>query len=568
MVARMKPAEIKHKSVTHLHLTDPVRQFSRWYFSLKCFLITEDPVFGKLLEGERGDHLYHYEWSLAKLITYLVKDEDAQYTVGGCIRRHQETPGTAAMAGLSDAYQFDPVEHVLQLRMELHKPIQPGNTLRGYLSDMSRIRISLEDLGQPVGDKDLIACLINGLRVPEYQSERNHLVHNPQTSFDKACSLCRKTANQDTVVGGIAPSAAPATFYTGPGTSASFPLPPSRPSFKSPAEAPPAHAAVTPALVDALAKLTESVTMINKQLADQATINKSVEENLSRISTQLDRVSKGGAARSPAPGGPRPPPPVCTFCGKTGHSVSVCYAKRDADRAAAPREPATYAASTPDIKPVHYEAFMASHEVNAEVPSHPALPSLAESAELPSLVDIPGCGGDFSDPSTGVRYLGLCSGASIQILKSLVDRGRFIAEIYLCDKDSLARKMALDSLQQLATANPNNFSPYLREDISSGRIYELIPQDVTLLDSGEIIKLSGVNLVVASPDCQPFSSAGNQLGFKDERSSSFYHCLRIIQGIYDLTRQPLTFFVENVPGAGRFKSILKALGLPGRILWS
>ena len=89
---RVKPKEIKHKSVTHLHLTDPIRQFSRWYFSLKSFLITEDSVFGQLLDGERGDHLYHYEWELGRLITFLVKDVDAQYTVGGCIRRHQSAP--------------------------------------------------------------------------------------------------------------------------------------------------------------------------------------------------------------------------------------------------------------------------------------------------------------------------------------------------------------------------------------------------------------------------------------------------------------------------------------------
>lgn len=101
---RARPSEIKHKSVTHLHLTDPVRQFGRWYFSLKSFLITEEPVFGRLLDGERGEHMYHYEWCLAKLIAYLVKDEDAQYTIGGCIRRHQQAPGTAALAGLSDTY--------------------------------------------------------------------------------------------------------------------------------------------------------------------------------------------------------------------------------------------------------------------------------------------------------------------------------------------------------------------------------------------------------------------------------------------------------------------------------
>ena len=72
-------------------------------------------------------------------------------------------------------------------------------------------------------------------------------------------------------------------------------------------------------------------------------------------------------------------------------------------------------------------------------------------------------------------------------------------------------------------------------------------------------------MVVASPDCQPFGTAGNQQGFQDLRSSSFSHCLRVIRSIHDLTLQPLTYVVENVPGAGRYKSIIDALGLPLKV---
>lgn len=269
MDVRPKSAEIKHKLVIHLNLTDPDRQYSRWYFSLKNFLMTENPTFGRLLDGEQGDHLYHYEWALAKLIPYLVNDEDAQYTIGGCIRRHQKTPASAALAALADAYPFDHVEHVHHLRMEMHKPIQPGNTLRGYLQDLSRIRTYLDDIGQPVSDLELITCLINGLRVPKYQSERNHLVHFPQTSFDKACSLCRKTANQNTIVGGIAGTTASSAFYTSsPSTPTTAPLRiPTRPVLESLTD----NSSATPKLVEALTKLTESVSMINTQLASQAT---------------------------------------------------------------------------------------------------------------------------------------------------------------------------------------------------------------------------------------------------------------------------------------------------------
>jgi hypothetical protein len=83
-----------------------------------------------------------------------------------------------------------------------------------------------------------------------------------------------------------------------------------------------------------------------------------------------------------------------------------------------------------------------------------------------------------------------------------------------------------------------------------------------MVDSADVITLVGVNLVIASPDCHPFKAAGKQLGFEDTRSSSFVHCLRIVWEIYNMVHQPLTYVVENVPGAGRFESITDALGLP------
>ena len=128
---RPVPADIKLKTVTHLLLTDPMRQFSRWHFSLKPHLMNADPLFGNMLEGEDSEWLYHYELSLAKLLTAIVKDEDAAYVVAGATRRNKDRPGTAALAALSDAYQYDPLDHIQTLKAELHRPIQPGNTLRG-----------------------------------------------------------------------------------------------------------------------------------------------------------------------------------------------------------------------------------------------------------------------------------------------------------------------------------------------------------------------------------------------------------------------------------------------------
>ena len=97
----------------------------------------------------------------------------------------------------------------------------------------------------------------------------------------------------------------------------------------------------------------------------------------------------------------------------------------------------------------------------------------------------------------------------MHIIRSLVSRGRFFAELYLCDKDPTARKVALSTLQQLVNGNPDSFASSLRPIIQSGRLFDQIPQDVTQIDAPSIIELAGVNLILASPDCQPFSSAGN-----------------------------------------------------------
>ncbi len=164
----------------HLQLTDPISQYGRWYFHLKGYLITQDPNYKLLFEGGGDDNnLYHYKWSLARLITALVVDSDAAYVVASRIRRHEDCPGTAALAGLADTYQYDHVDHAQRLKTELHRPIQPGNTLRGYIADLTRIKEELHDLGQPATDKELITCMVNGLRVTEYMAERNFLVHNP-----------------------------------------------------------------------------------------------------------------------------------------------------------------------------------------------------------------------------------------------------------------------------------------------------------------------------------------------------------------------------------------------------
>lgn len=68
-------------------------------------------------------------------------------------------------------------------------------------------------------------------------------------------------------------------------------------------------------------------------------------------------------------------------------------------------------------------------------------------------------------------------------------------------------------------------------------VADLTPQD---LDLGPESK---VDVVIGGPPCQPFSSAGTQLGFKDPRGTLFEHFARLVGQI-----RPKMFLFENVRG--------------------
>ena len=97
----------------------------------------------------------------------------------------------------------------------------------------------------------------------------------------------------------------------------------------------------------------------------------------------------------------------------------------------------------------HHCAFMALGPVIPKE-THLPIPKLAESSDIPVIKDIPADPSAFMDPSVPIiRYLGLCNGASLQIVRSFIERGKVLAEIYLCDKDPVARKVALAIMQKM-----------------------------------------------------------------------------------------------------------------------
>ena len=105
-------------------------------------------------------------------------------------------------------------------------------------------------------------------------------------------------------------------------------------------------------------------------------------------------------------------------------------ARQPTPSAGTSRAPTAYLAegSAPADKGVRYEsAFMALQQDSDADAQQPDLKPLSEASDLPKLTDIPGTA-SLSDPLTPVRYLGLCCGASVHLIKLLVHRGRFFAD--------------------------------------------------------------------------------------------------------------------------------------------
>ncbi len=179
---------------------------------------------------------------------------------------------------------------------------------------------------------------------------------------------------------GVAGALPPAAFYTRP------PVPPpslGRRNLGTPELPSPSTVSSVPAgLTKALTKLSESISLIRTQLLTQATaqeaINRSLEHKISVLSSQVnrDRDRSRNHGRTSDASGPRPPPVVCTFCKRPGHSIENGYTKERADRAegsrlATPSAYMTDSKATDEPTPLaHHQAFLAT-----VVAPHPPVPT-------------------------------------------------------------------------------------------------------------------------------------------------------------------------------------------------
>ena len=73
---------------------------------------------------------------------------------------------------------------------------------------------------------------------------------------------------------------------------------------------------------------------------------------------------------------------------------------------------------------------------------------------------------------------------------------------------------------------------------------------------------SGIDLVVAGPPCQPFSTAGRHRGLEDPRSKALINVARLIHYLRHTQPHGVSYIIENVPGTDKHPEVKHMLGDP------
>ena len=84
---------------------------------------------------------------------------------------------------------------------------------------------------------------------------------------------------------------------------------------------------------------------------------------------------------------------------------------------------------------------------------------------------------------------------------------------------------------------------HLRAVIQANHPPATMYDDVFSITARDLKHIGEIDLVVAGPPCQPYSSLGRQRGLGDERSDALVGCIRCIGWL-----QPKCFVIENVTG--------------------
>eukprot|EP00873_Tetraselmis_striata_P004193 jgi/Tetstr1/424457/TSEL_014986.t1 len=181
---------------------------------------------------------------------------------------------------------------------------------------------------------------------------------------------------------------------------------------------------------------------------------------------------------------------------------------------------------------------------------------LGEAAPLPSIRHV------RADPAAlmphhPLHVVILCAGATFGVIDGLCAAGHCIATITLVENDAAVRAAGILELNRVRA----KWTALISYDAIANAYDRLPTHDVQLLTTDMFAALPRVDLLVATPPCQPFSSAGRNQGLHNQRAKPFYAVCRLVKQL-NRAQSGVTYVIENVAGAGRFPAIRAALGDP------
>ena len=177
----------------------------------------------------------------------------------------------------------------------------------------------------------------------------------------------------------------------------------------------------------------------------------------------------------------------------------------------------------------------------------------------PSLVDIPIC----PLRNTPVSLVEICGGIATG-LEALLRAGHSIRSYAWADINPDAYLATKRRLRLLRSRYPRQL-PATSTAIQ-GRWDRRLPFNANCLSPEGIQAMfsSGIDLVVAGPPCQPFSTAGRHRGLEDPRSKALVNVARLIHYLQHTQPHGVSYVtVENVvPGIDKHPEVKYMLGDP------
>eukprot|EP00873_Tetraselmis_striata_P014049 jgi/Tetstr1/434313/TSEL_023419.t1 len=242
------------------------------------------------------------------------------------------------------------------------------------------------------------------------------------------------------------------------------------------------------------------------------------------------------------------------------HLPSFCHAPTD-DGIASVDDTASVTSLEPDpcdidIGDIEDSNLDAIDQLSARMAFEAEIVALGEPDPLPSLHHVKADQELLSSRARPLHYLGLCSGGLFAVLRGLCEEGHTFSLITLVENDQRVSETAMHELWKLQAEFPNSLS---KRAVKSAAFR--VDCDITELTEDSFNHLPPMDIVVASPPCQPFSAAGKGLGMHDPRAQPFYASCQVIKDLH--RRQPYrSWIIGNVAGAAWFPRLSEALGEP------